>query len=243
MPKLALVTGAGRGLGAALSERLAGSGYHVILNVRKVGESESALLGRIRDAGGTAEFWVCDIDDGRSVEGCLSALGGRRLDALVNNAGRSEDDLLNAFDSERFGGLVRTNFTSARRLTLGLLPSIKKGSGVVLNIGSIAGCKPRKGQGPYAVAKAMLIAWTEAMARLEGEYNFLVLSPGPVATEMIRASAWYSLPGATSRIPMGRFASPEEIAEYGFFLIENPNIFRNGSNHVVDGGFLNTTAG
>lgn len=243
--KRALITGGSRGIGAAIAERLAREGFHVLIAARRFTEEVQNLINLISDNEGTAEFVELDVLDEKSVQNIAHKIGTDRLDILVNNAGVLKDDLLVSLDSQDWERVLETNVWGSLRVYDHVRPALNKAKKpVVVTLGSVSGVRPRPGQGAYAVSKAMLIAWTKASAQCsDNNTNYFCISPGPVATDMIKAAPWYTDPRAFSRIPMGRFAEPTEIADVVAFMALHPAALSNGSNLVIDGGFVQTTKG
>lgn len=231
--KTALITGGGRGIGLAAAEFLLEKGFSVWLSYRGVTPKAQRLL-KCKDII-PLPFDVCDP---ASVKKAKEKMGDMPLYLLINNAGVTRDNLLYSQSEEEWDLVMNTNYTGAvqvyetfrENLLLAPKPA-------VITISSIAGIRPKKGQGAYAVSKAMIAAWTREMAQY-GEMDFYTLSPGPIATDMSRSSLWYSQPGAEKAVPLKRFGTPREVAELIFTLSCPPRFLKNGSNIVFDGGML-----
>jgi len=242
--RVAVVTGGARGIGAAVCRAIAAQGGHVYVNCRTESPAAVELVSAIRAAGGGAELLVGDITDAGAVARAIASITHERLDLLVNNAGISRDGVLPMVDRASWNAVIDTNFLAAVRLTALLEPRLERApAAVVVNIGSISALRPRKGQAPYAVSKAMLVEWTRARGRRAGRdgIRYLSVSPGPVATELIAGTIWASDPQARARIPLRRFASPDEIAAHVLHLVLNAPALANGANIVLDGGVLMTS--
>ncbi|MFO6423456.1 SDR family NAD(P)-dependent oxidoreductase [Motilimonas sp. KMU-193] len=233
-----LITGAGQGIGKATAMAFAQQGYHVLINVRRRSEASDTLLGEIQQLGASAELAVFDINMSSQRSEFLSRC--TRLDVLINNAGVLKDNLLVNTPLSDWQQIISTNFQSACAMfDLCRDHLLQAERGCVINLASIAGVRPRAGQNAYSVSKRMLIAWTEQLAKAYPTLGCYSISPGPVATEMIKASPWYQHPNAQKRIPMRRFCQPEEIAQAALSLAAQP-LLCSGSNLVLDGGFSQT---
>jgi len=241
--KTALVTGGSRGIGAAVSRQLAEVGYRVFINCRAATPEALALVEAIQRAGGAAELAIGDVRRPCELAALLPRAGCKTLDILVNNAGIVRDALVPETSLDDWNDTLATNFWAAVELFRECSPMLLHADcGVVISLGSVSGIRPRKGHGAYCVSKAMLIEWTHqrANAPAHRSLQFFCLSPGPTETSMIMSADWYKAPDAPKRVPLGRFASPAEIAEWVVFLGQHPNTLANGTNIVVDGGLLKT---
>ncbi|WP_047046578.1 SDR family NAD(P)-dependent oxidoreductase [Vibrio mexicanus] len=241
--KTVLITGAAKGIGAAIAKHFAQKDFVVYMNIRQLTPDLSAEIESLEAAGAVVKPVVFDINDQQQVEQALSSI--TKLDVLVNNAGILRDNLIPQIPLEDWQSILNTNFYAAQRLFTQCIPLLEKSdSPCVINIGSISGVRPRAGQGAYATAKAMMIEWTSNLASSPPETlpNLIAysISPGPVATEMIKQAPWYTQKGAFDRIPLKRFAEPEEVAQLAFGLATQ-RLFQNGHNIVLDGGFIQTT--
>jgi 3-oxoacyl-[acyl-carrier protein] reductase len=234
----ALVTGAARGIGLAITKLFLRNGYAVYANYRKMTEELEELVSNFPDTLNLLQF---DLAKEESTIQAIAKLDGVVIDVLINNAGVLKDNLLAAVEEEDWNWILDVNFWSLCGLYEKVCKNISLSSRpVVINMGSISGVKPRAGQGAYAVSKAMVIEWTKQMANNGEGIAFYSVSPGPVATDMIKKAPWYTRPDAFSRIPMKRFAEPEEIANCFLFLDDEKCYVKNGSNIVIDGGFTQT---
>jgi len=240
--KTALVTGGTRGIGAAISRELAAQGWSVLVNARQETDELRELVSGIVASGGACRQILFDVKDAQGAAVALDSVGS--LDLLVNNAGILRDNLLVQIPDSDWLEVLETNIHGPVRLYSILREKLLSSpEPVVVGMASISGVRPREGQGAYAVSKAMLVRWTAEMASIEPRIRFHAVSPGPVATEMIRSAPWYKQPGAFDRIPLKRFAEPEEIAEIVAMLAGDGALLASGGNLVVDGGFIQTTRG
>jgi 3-oxoacyl-[acyl-carrier protein] reductase len=244
--RVALVTGGGTGIGAAISLRLAALGAAVAVHQRTTGKA-MPTVDAIRRDGGVAEPVAADLRtlEGcrQAVEDCVGALGG--LDVLVNNAAvtgpRAITPVLE-LDDERLQEIVAVNLTSAIRCAQLAAREMPEG-GVIVNIGSVAGYAAQPGCAAYAATKAGLIGLTRGLGLdlAERGIRAVHVAPGDIATDTSSDSDY-----AAERVaqpfrrdtPLGRRGTPEEIANVVGFLCTDEAAFVTGSSILVDGGFL-----
>ncbi|RJG50432.1 SDR family NAD(P)-dependent oxidoreductase [Motilimonas pumila] len=237
----ALITGASKGIGAALAQQFAQQGYFVHLNTRSNSVAAQALLDTIKQQGGQGKLAIFDVTRAEECQDYLNDLS--QLDVLVNNAGMLKDNLLPQVSAQDWQAVLDVNYRSPQRFMNQCLPLLEQaGAPCVINLASISGVKPRPGQAAYAVSKAMLIRWTQQLAAQYPKIKSYAISPGPVATEMITQAPWYQLPNAFDRIPLKRFAKPSEIASAAHFLAQH-QMLPSGHNLIIDGGFTQTIKG
>ena len=244
--RVALVTGGGTGIGAAISRRLAQLGASVAVHQRTAAKALDAVA-EIRSAGGVAEPVGADLRSlegcREAVDGCLSALG--RIDVLVNNAAvtgaRALTPILEV-DDERLLEIVSVNLTSVIRCSQLAAIAMRDG-GVIVNVGSVAGYAAQPGCAAYVATKAGLIGLTRALAidLADRRIRALHVAPGDVATgtstdpRFLADRAEQPLARVT---PLGRPGTGEEIANVIGFVCTDAASFMTGSSIVADGGFL-----
>lgn len=239
--KSALITGGCRGIGLAISKELLIDGFTLYINSRDNGEKYKDVIEGLR-AYGEVNHISFDVTKKSSIIEASQKMGDIQLDLLINNAGINRDNLISSQTEEDWDTVIATNYSGALHVYEAFKSNLKKSnSPIVINIASIAGVKPRAGQGAYAVSKAMIIKWTKSMAEENIDIDFYSISPGPIATEMIKNAPWYNKPGAKKRIPLRRFGEPEEIGEIAVSLFNTPRFIESGSNIIFDGGFTGTT--
>jgi NAD(P)-dependent dehydrogenase (short-subunit alcohol dehydrogenase family) len=243
--KVALVTGASRGIGESIAKTFAAYGAHVIVSSRKQ-ESCEAVVAAIREAGGSAEAMACHIGDVAQIEATFAAIEKKhgRLDILVNNAatnpyyGHILDTDLSSFQ-KTLDVNIRGYFYSS---VAGIKLMKKNGGGSVINVASVNGVIPGEMQGIYSITKAAVISMTQAFAKECAQSGVRVnaLLPGPTATKF--ASALVDNPEVLNKmmphVPMRRVAQPDEMAGAVLYLASNAASYTTGTCVNVDGGYL-----
>ena len=243
--KIALVTGASRGIGASIARLLAEQGAHVILSSRKAEACESVAT-EIRAAGGKAEVMACHIGEMEQIEQIFSAIREKhgRLDILVNNAatnphfGPIHETDLTAFQKTVDVNIRGYFFMSARAVKL----MGETGGGSIVNVASVNGVIPGAFQGIYSITKAAVISMTKAFAKEAAASNIRVNALLPGATETKFASALTQNPAILNEllkhVPMNRVAQPDEMAGAVLFLVSPAGSYTTGACLNVDGGYL-----
>jgi 3-oxoacyl-[acyl-carrier protein] reductase len=237
--KVALVTGASRGIGRAIALSLASSGAHVVAAAR--GNNADATVEAIRAAGGTAAAVSTDVTDPASVEAMLAAAltHNGRLDILVNNAGIARDQLMLRMKRADWDDVLATNLTAAFTIVQAVLkPMIRQRGGRIISIGSVVGQMGNAGQANYAASKAGLIGFSKAIAREEASRQITVnvVAPGLIATDMTQALTDKSQGDWSAQIPLGRIGTPEDVAGAVCFLASDEASYITGQVLAVNGG-------
>ncbi len=233
----ALVTGASRGIGAAIAGALAADGWSIGVNFNSDENSAAAVVERIQDAGGRALAVRADVTAPEEVEqlfGTVEQAFGRVL-VLVNNAGVRSDDLAVSLRDSDWERVIDTNLTAAFRVTRrGLRGMIRARFGRVVNIASVVGPRANVGQSNYAAAKAGLIAMTKTIAVEVARRGVTVnaIAPGLIDTGMTAGLDGKLL----NAVPARRAGSPEEVAACARFLASEQAGYVTGSTLYVDGG-------
>lgn len=238
--KYALVTGGSRGIGRAISIRLAQAGYAVIINYQSNEQAAQETLKTIVNQGGKAELLPFDVSRSECVQAALSewqaAHPDEYIETLINNAGIRRDNLLVWMEGEDFEAVLRTNLFSFYHVTRPLLtPMIRHRKGRIINIASLSGITGLPGQCNYAAAKGGVIAATKALAKEVAKKNITVnaVAPGFIKTDMVDALDETEL---KKTIPMNRFGTAEEVAELVTFLASDAAAYITGECISINGG-------
>jgi 3-oxoacyl-[acyl-carrier protein] reductase len=234
------VTGASRGIGVAIAQRLAAAGCHVVLVARSA-DSLEAVRGAIEQAGGSAEARACDVGDAAALSAMIEAVAEAhgRLDILVNNAGITRDGLILRMSDEDFDTVINVNLKAAFvACRTAARPMMRGRFGRIINIGSVTGVMGNSGQANYAAAKAGLSGMTKSIAKELGSKGITanVIAPGFVETDMLGELPKEMLEEVKKRIPARRLGTPADIAGVVAFLASDEAAYITGQVILVDGG-------
>jgi 3-oxoacyl-[acyl-carrier protein] reductase len=242
--KVAVVTGAARGIGESIALTFAGAGAHVAFTYVSEGSAEKAarIVEKITSMGGKAKAYRVDASDfaasEKFVDDVLKEFG--TIDICVNNAGISKDNLLLRMTPEQWNEVIQVNLNSVFNMTkLVLKPMMKARSGSIINMSSVIGEMGNAGQTSYAASKAGIIGFTKSVAKELGSRNIRcnAIAPGFVETDMTQ----YLKEGEGAEkykagIPLGRFASVNDIAQTALFLASDMGSYITGQTISVCGG-------
>ncbi|MSR18153.1 MAG: 3-oxoacyl-[acyl-carrier-protein] reductase [Phycisphaerales bacterium] len=238
--RVAIVTGASKGIGRATALRLAQDGRHVVV-VSRTQSALDELAAEIAAAGGSAEACACDVGDGAALGALIEAIADRhgRLDVLVNNAGVTKDGLILRMSDEDFDDVLRINLRSAFIACRTAARSMMRGRfGRIVNISSTSGLSGNAGQANYASAKAGLVGLTKSIARELGGKGVTanVVAPGFIDTDMTTSLPQAIRDGALAAIPVRRFGTANDVASAISYVSSDAAGFLTGHVLVVDGG-------
>lgn len=239
--RVALVTGASRGIGRAIALRLAAEGCYVVINYNSSKEKAEEVQQEILQAGGQAHIYQCNVADfqacGEMFKDTISKMG--HLDILVNNAGITKDGLLMGMSEEDFSKVVDTNlkgtFYCIRHAARTM---IKQKKGRIINLSSIVGISGNAGQANYAASKAGVIGLTKSAAKELASRGITVnaIAPGFICTDMTQVLPEQVKEKIWAQIPMGGFGDPQDVAAAAAFFASEEAGYITGQVLMVDGG-------
>jgi 3-oxoacyl-[acyl-carrier protein] reductase len=237
--RVALVTGASRGIGRAIAQMLAGQGAFVVAAARA--DNAREVVDAIGAAGARAEAASLDVTEAGAAEKLVASMLERhaRIDILVNNAGVARDQLLLRMKREDWDGVLATNLTAAFTLTQAVLkPMIRQRGGRIISISSVVGQSGNAGQANYAASKAGLIGFTKSVALEVASRGITanVVAPGLIETDMTRGLTEESREEWASKIPLRRLGTPADIASAVCFLASDEASYITGHVLAVNGG-------
>jgi 3-oxoacyl-[acyl-carrier protein] reductase len=239
--KVALVTGGSRGIGRAIALEFAARGAAVVVNYHKSSEAADEVVKKIQDAAGKAATMQADVSDFKQAEAlvkfAVEIFGD--LSILVNNAGITRDQLIMMMPEADWDAVLDTNLKSTFNCSKAAVKHMmRKRTGRIINIASVAGQMGNPGQTNYSASKGGQIAFTKALAREVAARNITVnaIAPGFIDTEILDAMNPETLETALKMVPLGRKGKPEEIAYAAAFLASDEAAFITGQVLGVDGG-------
>ena len=239
--KVALVTGASRGIGQAIALELGRQGATVIGTATSASGAER-IAATLKEHGITGTGMELNVTSAESVEAVLGAIAEQfgAPAILVNNAGITRDNLMLRMKDDEWFDVIDTNLNSLYRLSKGVLRGMTKARwGRIISIGSVVGAMGNAGQANYAAAKAGLEGFSRALAREVGSRGITVnsVTPGFIDTDMTRALGDEARNGLAARIALGRFGAPEEVAAAVLFLASPASSYVTGATIDVNGGY------
>jgi acetoacetyl-CoA reductase len=236
MPKVAIVTGGTRGIGAAIAKRLKDAGYAVAATYH--GNDEAAAKFKAETGASTFKWDVADASaSAEGVKKVEAELGP--VDVLVNNAGITRDGMFHKMSFDQWSAVLRTNLDSMFAMTRPVIEGMReRSSGRIVNISSINGQKGQMGQVNYSAAKAGVIGFTKALALENAKKGVTVncICPGYIDTEMVQAVPEKVLESIIGQIPVGRLGKAEEIASLVAWLASEDAAFMTGAVLTINGG-------
>lgn len=241
--KVAIVTGAGRGIGRAIAQALAAEGARVVVNYSRSAEAAEQVVTSICEQGGNAIALQADVSQADQVAALFASTLERygRVDILVNNAGITKDKLIVRMSEEDWDVVLNTNLKSAFLCAKSAaMLMLKQKSGIIVNVGSVIGAVGGAGQSNYSASKAGLVGLTKSLAKELGSRNIRVnaIAPGFVETDMTDVLKEDQREAARKMIPLGRFGTAEDIAHVVVFLCSSDSAYIQGDVLTVDGGLF-----
>ncbi|TCL56985.1 3-oxoacyl-[acyl-carrier-protein] reductase [Kineothrix alysoides] len=239
--KVALITGASRGIGREIALTLASYGADIIVNYNGSADKANEVVKEIEAIGRRAVSVQCSVSEyeacGRMITDMLEAFG--HIDILVNNAGITKDNLMIKMTEEDFDGVIDTNLKGTFNTIKHMYrPFIKQRSGRIINLSSVSGVLGNPGQANYAASKAGVIGLTKSMAKELASRNITVnaVAPGYIDTDMTQAMSEAAREAVIAQIPLKRAGQPKDIAEMVAFLASDKAGYITGQVISVDGG-------
>jgi len=241
MSRVALVTGASRGIGRAIAVNLAAEGHRVVVNFHSSPVAAEEVVAAIEAAGGEALSVGADVGDSDAVAAMFERVGGEwgSVEVLVNNAGITRDNLLLRLAPTDWDAVMETNLRAAYLCTRAALRGMLKARfGRVISVTSVSGISGNPGQTNYAAAKAGLIGFTKSVAKEVGSRGITAnaVAPGFIATDMTAQLGDEVRDAVTGSIALGRLGDPEDVASAVGYLASDAASYITGQVLVVDGG-------
>ena len=238
--RIALVTGASRGIGEAIARRLASEGAHVLAAARSA-DALARVVGEIAATGGKPSALALDLADAASIDAVVkSALAAHgEIHVLVNNAGVTEDNLILRMGKDAWDRVLATNLTGVFLLTQAVIKGmVRKRYGRIVNVTSVVGLMGNAGQANYAASKAGLIGLTMSVARELASRNITcnAVAPGFIATAMTEKMTDAAREAMSAQIPLGRLGAPDDVAAAAAFLASDEAAYITGTVVNVSGG-------
>ena len=241
--KVAIVTGASRGIGKAIAQQFIAQGAKVAFTYRSSAEAAAALEQELSAEGGTVKGFQSDAasmtDAERLVGEVVEAFG--TVDIVINNAGITDDTLLMRMTEEQWDRVISVNLKSCFNLTKAVMRTMLKArSGSIVNISSVVGVQGNAGQANYAASKAGILGFTKSVALELGSRNIRcnAIAPGFIETEMTAKLDADTVQGWRDAIPLKRGGTPEDVANLCVFLASDMSAYITGQTLNVDGGMI-----
>lgn len=244
--RVAIVTGATRGIGRAVANRLAQDGFAVVVNYRGDQDAADDVCVEIERAGGRAIPGFADVTNSEQVAELIKKTMDEfgRIDALINNAGITRDTLIMRMREDDWDAVIQTNLSSAFLCSKAVIrPMMRQRQGAIVNMTSVVGLVGNVGQANYAAAKAGLVGLTKSLAKEVGSRGIRVnaVAPGFIQTRLTDAMSDEMKDWALGLIPLGRFGETDEVADAVSFLVSPASRYITGHVLSVDGGMFMAT--
>lgn len=241
--KIALITGATRGIGKEIALELAANGFDIAVNYRSMQDGMEKLKKEIESNNVKCEFVQADVADfeqcEKMVKETIEKFG--KIDVLVNNAGITKDGLIMRMKKEDFQAVIDINLTGTFNVTRNVIPyMIKQKSGRIINLSSVVGVAGNAGQTNYSASKAGVIGFTKSLAKEVASRNILVnaIAPGFIDTDMTKVLSDNVKEGINAQIPLRRMGTPNEVAKVVKFLSSDDSSYITGQVINIDGGMV-----
>ena len=241
--KVALITGATRGIGKEIALELAANGYDIAVNCRSIQDSLEEERKEIEAYGVRCEFVQADVANFEQCEAMVKETIEKfgKIDVLVNNAGITKDGLIMRMKKEDFEAVIDINLTGTFNVTRNVIPyMIKQKSGRIINLSSVVGVAGNAGQTNYSASKAGVIGFTKSLAKEVASRNILVnaVAPGFIDTDMTKVLSDSVKEGINAQIPLRRMGTSREVAKVVKFLASDDSSYVTGQVLNIDGGMV-----
>ena len=241
--KVALITGATRGIGKEIALELAANGFYIAVNYRSKQDGMEELKKEIEKNNVRCEFVKADVANFEDCESMVKETIEKfgKIDVLVNNAGITKDGLIMRMKKEDFDSVIDVNLTGTFNVTRNVIPyMLKQRSGRIINVSSVVGVAGNAGQTNYSASKAGIIGFTKSLAKEVASRNILVnaIAPGFIDTDMTSVLSDAVKEGINAQIPLKRMGTPREVAKVVKFLSSEDSSYVTGQVINIDGGMV-----
>lgn len=241
--KVAIITGASRGIGKAIAQEFIRQGAHVAFTYHSSEEKAKALEAELTTGGGVAKGFKSDASQMEEAEQLVNQVVETfgTVDIVVNNAGITDDTLLMRMNEDQWDRVINVNLKSCFALTKAVMRTMLKArSGSIINVSSVVGVQGNAGQANYAASKAGILGFTKSVALELGSRNIRcnAIAPGFIETEMTAALDESTVQGWRDAIPLKRGGQPEDVAQLCTFLASDMSSYITGQTICIDGGMI-----